>query len=298
MRVLVTGASGFIGANLLKSLSKNNEILAVSRNNQINSNNINWVKSDLSNFNNINEIVKNFEPESCIHLAWQGIPDFNLENSKKNLNNSVNLISALSNCKKLKKILVSGSCLEYKLQTKECIETMRVEPYDYFTWSKKSIYDFLKFKSLEKDINYYWYRIFYSYGPMQRSESVIPVIIKNLLNKKLPNINNPNNLNDFIYIDDVIRVFYKTLSNNINSGIYNLGNGSNVSILFILKYLENAILESDNFYNLYKNKINKTKLSRIANNKKIIDTFNIDKFTDIKKGLSKTLKFYLKNNKV
>ena len=54
MRVLVTGTLGFISVNLLKLLSKNNEILAVSRNNQINCNNINWVKSDLSNFNNIN----------------------------------------------------------------------------------------------------------------------------------------------------------------------------------------------------------------------------------------------------
>ena len=81
-------------------------------------------------------------------------------------------------------------------------------------------------KYREKNISFFWFRIFYVYGPGQRQSSLIPSITKSLLNNQLPDIKEPGNRNDFIYIDDVIDAMTSCIeSKNHISGIYNLGAG-------------------------------------------------------------------------
>jgi nucleoside-diphosphate-sugar epimerase len=88
-------------------------------------------------------------------------------------------------------------------------------------------------------------RIFYVYGPGQRPESLIPTILSSLKNKRLPPLNNPNNANDYIFIDDVISSFYLSTTCEISSGVFNIGSGESTRVLDVFRYAENIVLESN-----------------------------------------------------
>ena len=94
MRVLVTGASGFIGLSVISHLTKINcQVLAISRKTvNATGTNTRWLSADLSNPSTYKDSITSFSPEVVIHLAWQDIPDFSFENSCQNLNQSLELL--------------------------------------------------------------------------------------------------------------------------------------------------------------------------------------------------------------
>tara|TARA_B100000029_G_scaffold463200_1_gene496299 strand:- start:1080 stop:1682 length:603 start_codon:yes stop_codon:yes gene_type:complete len=140
-----------------------------------------------------------------------------------------------------RKVVVSGSCFEYENKIGECRETDVTEPYDFFTWSKLSLLDFLRLECNRLNKKYAWLRIFYAYGPRQRKESLIPMLIEKLENREIPNIRTPLNSNDYVYVDDVAEAFNICVNNEFKSGIYNLGSGSLTSVLDVSRQVEKLI---------------------------------------------------------
>jgi len=294
--ILITGASGFIGQSLVYRLSKtNNKILAISRKKyEVEDNsNIEWVKCDIFDFQKIHQKVKDFKPEVVIHLLWEDIPNFNLENSLKNINNSINFFKFIFTLDTCKKILVSGSCLEYSKNKGVCIEDEIVIPNNYFTWAKHTLKNWLEIEALRCNFILGWFRIFYVYGPNQRKESLIPSLVNSFIHKKKITVNNIYNSNDFIFIDDVIDAFICFLNKKITSGTFNLGYGSPVSILDVCGHIEKIILNSNKqTKDLFKfnNEINYNKKSSFwANIEKSKDKLDWMPKHNIKDGLIKTI---------
>ena len=249
-RILVTGASGFIGSNLLTRLSlSGHNLMCLTRSNNKESKNdsIQWVTADLSLPSSYQDQVKNFKPNIVIHLSWQDIPDFTLSKSKLNLNQSIDFLSFVLEIDCCKKIIVAGSCAEYNNVNGSCIETDKNTPNSDFVWAKLSLHTWLSMKCLEEDVSLGWMRIFYVFGPGQRLESLIPTIFSNLKRNKLPILKNLNNANDYIYIDDVIDILYLAITYEFSSGIYNIGSGLSTSVLDILRHAESIVLNTDEF---------------------------------------------------
>ena len=115
MKILITGASGFIGTNLLKKLSTNKkyQILALSRKKKINkiSKNIINLKSDLILSNLSFNLIKNFSPQIIIHLAWQDIPDYSAKKSKINFIKQKLFFEKMNKLNCIKKKLIELSLL-------------------------------------------------------------------------------------------------------------------------------------------------------------------------------------------
>lgn len=246
MRILVTGATGFIGLPLTRHLvEQGHEILALSRSPLKSEKSINWLSADLSFPETYQDAIRSFEPEILIHLAWQDIPDFSFEKSENNLNQSLDFFSYIISLGCFKKIIVSGSCFEFNQLNGECLESDKGTPKDNFTWAKHSLRLWLEVECKKEDIKLGWMRIFYVYGPRQRSDSLIPSILNNLQNGKLPHIRTPKNSNDFVFIDDVIEAFSNAISMQYPSGIYNLGSGISTSILEVCRKAEMIVMGSD-----------------------------------------------------
>lgn len=248
LKIVVTGASGFIGKPLTnKLLMMGHEVLAVGREipNQQKLPTLNWLQANLSSPETYEIEIKAFEPEVLIHLAWQDIPDFSLETSILNLNQSLSFISFIAKIKSCKKILISGSCWEYGKKYGECLNTENVNPMNFFSLSKNSLYLYSEILSQQNSINLGWFRLFFVYGPGQRSGSLIPSILNNLTKGQLPNIRTPKNANDFIYVEDVADAFLKAVNTNFSSGIYNLGSGRSTSVLEVCRIAEKILLDSE-----------------------------------------------------
>jgi len=248
LRVLVTGASGFIGLPVVQRLSQQGQtVLALSRitHNKRLAPSVKWLKADLSLPETYQSTIQTFSPEAVIHLAWQDIPNFSFETSLNNLNYSLNLLSFVFGLGTCKKVLVSGSCFEVNRLKGECLETETGTPNDHFTWAKHALRSWLEVICVKEKIDLGWMRVFYVYGPRQRQESLIPSILTHLQSGRLPELRTTQNANDFVFVDDIAKVFSNAVSNEFPSGIYNLGSGGSTPVKEICRMAEHIVLGTD-----------------------------------------------------
>lgn len=246
MRIFITGAAGFIGRKILKLLSlESNELLLLAKDKPdyrlLAKYKQKTITGNLRNIINFKKDIQDFNPQACIHLAWEGIPDFSFNMCKKNLDNSLALLDFIVNETECQKIIVSGTCFEYGKTKGKCKESDNISVNSFFSWAKLSLYNYshLICKKSKKDL--IWFRIFYAYGPGQREESLIPTLIHSFKNRVKPNINNPLNAHDFIHIEDIAEAFRIVVNKKIKSGIYNLGSGKSTKVIDICKIVEKII---------------------------------------------------------
>jgi nucleoside-diphosphate-sugar epimerase len=258
MKVLITGGTGFIGGPVLNNLIENIEGIEIlnltkSRPNS-HSKEVEHYNCDLSNPQSYQAKVEAFEPEVVIHLAWEGIPDFSLEMCIKNIHSSISLIEIVTKVKSCKKIITTGSCFEYNNKIGDCNENDIVISKDYFTFAKKTVLSFLDLECRKNNIEYCWARLFYVYGPNQRSGSLIPTLIATLKLNKIPDLRTPKNENDFIHVNDVADGLMKFALTDIKSGIFNLGSGISISVAEVSRIVELTIKGTDQLTNELINK--------------------------------------------
>tara|TARA_Y100000589_G_scaffold328939_1_gene374188 strand:+ start:630 stop:1502 length:873 start_codon:yes stop_codon:yes gene_type:complete len=286
MRILVTGLNGFIGKNLRRSFSGDDHILSLTRriDPSIITSNFYQIKGDISNPELWKDEVLEFSPECCIHLAWEGIPDFSLKNCRENLYKNLIFLEFLKEIK-IKNLIVAGSCWEYGDCSGEIEEDFIPQKPSLFGLSKLSILNFLNRLSYESDLNFKWARIFFAYGPYQMSKSLIPSIRNDILNKE-NNILNPYAAQDFIYVDDVVNAILKLTDKRIPNGIYNIGSNQ----LNFVGHIANLIYSYYGEEILYPDlpeKIN----GFYANNQKLKYYCDFNLENNLKLGLEKTLNF-------
>ena len=247
MRILITGAAGFIGRYVTEKVHAfGHDILATTlakNKNVYNSSNVHWILGDLKDHKFLTTNVKSFNPDIIIHLAWQGIPDYSEKISRTNLYNSINFFEFIFGNTNCKKVLVAGSCLEYGKKRGICKESDPVHIESYFTWAKHSLNLYLTIKCAEKDVALNWFRLFYVYGPGQREGSLIPTLIKSIATKEIPQIKWPMNKNDFVYVGDVAGAIAKAVDKDLPSGVYNLGSGYATSVYDIYRMMEKQLLD-------------------------------------------------------
>jgi len=246
MRILVSGATGFVGRHVINQIQgAGNDIVSIALENvsgESNYKSINWIRANLAYLEPVKPIIKSFNPEVVIHLAWQGIPNYSEGISKVNLDNSVQLLGFVLDETDCRKIIVSGSCLEYGKNEGLCRESDPIQLTSFFSWAKYSLYQYLLLKCGERKVDLIWFRLFYVYGPGQRRGSLIPTLVQTLKDKRSPLIRSPLNRNDFIYMEDVAEAFRWAVELRIESGIYNLGSGQSRSVYDACQIVERKIL--------------------------------------------------------
>jgi nucleoside-diphosphate-sugar epimerase len=242
VKILVTGITGFIGQRLLSCISDTDQVFVICRKPLSGlPANVSVVLGDLNEPAKLFEKLKGIRPEVCIHLAWQGIPDFGFDMSQLNLNQSSALWRYLVEECGCSKIISTGSCWEYGKSFGVCREDDKTSTDSYFTWAKHSLADFGAVLAAKYKMTFIWTRIFYAYGPGQRDGSLIPMMAQALKNNEKPMIKTPSNANDFIQVDDIAAALAMFTQKNVPTGVYNLGSGQSVPVWKVCEHLEEAM---------------------------------------------------------
>ena len=239
MKILVTGMTGFVGQRLSLRAVSTDEYFAICR--QGSGDLLERVKvigADLSDPRTYAAQLKAIRPDVCIHLAWQGIPDYGFETSFRNLRDSVSLLRFLVEECGCSKIIAAGSCWEYGKMFGNCQEEEKGTHSSYFVWAKQALADLGTMLSVRYGITFIWARFFYVYGPGQHSSSLIPTLVDALKNDRMPVVKTPHNANDFVYVDDVAEVLLAMAVHEIPTGIYNLGAGKSTPVWKVCEVLE------------------------------------------------------------
>ena len=302
--ILITGAAGFIGSNLTRYFVsqgiKVNIIIKRSSNTWrlndiIKKTNVHY--ADVSDINKIKKIIKKIKPKTIYHLATHGgYSDQNdLEKIKKSiLDATYNLINE---CKKYKfNIFINtGSSSEYGFKNKAMKESDILVPNSYYSVFKSSSSLYCQYESLKSNIQIVTIRPFHVYGPYERSNRLIPSLIRNMLNDKKVKLVSPKVSRDMIYISDVVN-FYIMLANkkNLKGEIFNLGSGKKTTIKEIYNFLKKITnYKVKNYWGSMKNRYWDQSIW-YSNNSYVKTKLNWKPKVGLEKGLLNTVNWYKK----
>lgn len=239
-KILITGASGFIGKNLIRSLEQNEnkfEIHAISRSKDVILNNIeNLHYVDLVNFENVKKIIVDINPNIIIHLAYSknrveqnSILD---QNYNLNLHISSNIIKISRLLKSLEKFIFFGSCDEYGIQKNPYKEDLLEQPLTSYGLSKLSITKVLKALHYTENFPSLIIRPSVVYGAGQETDMFLPALANAVKNQRPFNMTLGEQYRDYIYIEDLTDAIIMLLkSKNLKLGeIINITYGKSFKI--------------------------------------------------------------------
>ena len=232
-KILVTGAAGFIGSEIVKRLlSRGVEVFGIDNLNdyynpllkerrienieKIKKNNLwSFYKENLEDSKKIDEIFKKHNPDIVINLAAQAGVRYSIENPmsyiKSNIVGFLNILQACRNYKIEHLIYASSSSVYGGNRITPFNESNSVDhPVSLYAATKKSNEVLAHSYSHLYQIPMTGLRFFTVYGPMGRPDMAPMIFADAMLRGKPINVFNNGQMNrDFTYIDDVIDAIYK-----------------------------------------------------------------------------------------
>ena len=249
MKILVTGATGFIGNHIIGEVlkDKRNEVIATSRNIEKAQKHewfskVQCISYNLDSNNELNLFEYFDKPDKVIHLAWDGLPHYNdLIHIEKNLFNNYQFIKNLV-ANGLKDITITGTCFEYGMVNGCLSEDIQTNPSNSYGIAKDSLRRFIEELNKEYEFNYKWIRLFYIYGEGQGEKSILSLLDKAIQNnEKEFNMSGGEQLRDYLNIKNVVENILLISNQTLYSNqIINCCNGEPISIR---KLVENYLKE-------------------------------------------------------
>lgn len=243
-RVLLTGATGFIGRHTIDPLIVNNfEIHAptIDRS-QSHASDITWHDCNLLVPNQIKELIDYIRPSHLLHFAWYTTHG-KYWTAPENLhwvNASLSLLEQF-NLSGGKRAVVAGTCAEYCWQNGLCNETVTpLNPSTLYGTSKASLYHILSSYAALQKLSLAWGRIFFLYGNHEPQERLIPTVITKLLVNENVQCSSGEQIRDFMHVQDVADAFVTLLDSDV-PGPINIASGDAIPLKEIIQTISSKI---------------------------------------------------------
>ena len=296
VKILITGAAGFIGANLTRKLIKTeNEINILIKETsdlwRINDiiSNCNVHKTDLKKVDDVKNIVKKINPELVYHCAGHGIYHSQKDSAEifsTNILGTFNLLAALNESNNLRRLVNLGSFFEYS--------TNPIDPYIISKITQtKLVEHFFK----EKKLPVITLRLFTPYGKFDSPGRLICDLMMALIRNKPLEILSKHTKRDFIYIDDVITAL-ETASQqlDIDGEIIDIGTGNEISVEEIVN-TSNRLSDNELVINWNDTKQRDVDIldENIFLGRQQTQKLNWKPSTSLENGLQRTIEWYKEN---
>ena len=292
-KILITGATGFIGSHLIPELSQNHKIVGISKNKiksfkNFTSSSLDITKSNLRIKNDYSDIIHmaaysdvaycNLNPVKCY--------EFNVKSTQKMLE--------IARKKDSNFIFLSSSHVYGNSIRQPILENSLCNPSTHYASSKRMSEILCETYAKTYGLDIKIARLFSVYGPKSPKSNLIFNIVDQMINNSKITLGNTYPKRDFIFISDVIMGLTKIL-NSKKKGfqVYNLGSGKSVSVENIVK---NCLTISNKKLKTISSKEKRRKNEIIniqANISKMEKEFNWKAEISLKKGLEITYNHYI-----
>ena len=298
--VLITGATGFIGSNITRSLIVNGYRVYATHRNSSNFkrckdfyDSIQWINTGNDNWQ---EVFSNIKVDTLIHTAWQGVSTKERDNWEVQLLNFSfsKEIYEFARLIGTKKIITLGSQAEYGIYTKKVNEDFTPFPINAYGSVKLLTLFFLRNFSINKKIDWYWIRVFSVFGTNENENWLLPGVIKNLLKGNPVELTEGRQKYDYLHSDEFVKNLFKVIEcDSNNSGIYNLCSGIAIEIRTLLTKLSQHLPHSEHLLKFESIPYRKSQnMYMVGDNSKFESIFgNIDR-DNIDSNLQKTINLY------
>jgi len=235
-RAIVTGATGFVGANLARRLLREgHEVHLLVRPGYSN-----WRIRDIASHVRLHQveftdaqgllnIVDGIRPEWIFHLAAHGAYSTQTdlrEMISTNITGTVGLVEACLHCG-FEAFVNTGTSSEYGFKTHAPAETEWLDPNSHYAFTKASATQFCRYTAQSRQVHLPTLRLYSVFGPFEEPTRLMPSLIKCGLAGRLPPLVSPEIARDYIYVDDVCDAYLLAASQpgQEPGAIYNVGSG-------------------------------------------------------------------------
>jgi UDP-glucose 4-epimerase len=292
LKILITGASGFLGTHLCRRLcQKGWEVHAVSRSQHSTSNGgPRWWQGDLADTSTARGLLLTIKPDIIFHLASHvfGSRDLSLvmPTFRSNLMTTVNLLTAASEIG-CQRIVLTGSLEEPEPGDPQAIPS---SPYAVAKWASNA---YARMFNALYQLPVVILRVFMVYGPEQQDlQKLIPYVTLSLLRGESPKLASGQRKIDWVYVEDVVQAFLLAgQAAGIEGSIIDIGSGELVSIRSVVDYLVRLINPQiePSFGALADRPLEQV---RVADRERTLAVLGWQRMTSLENGLKRTVDWY------
>ena len=262
MKILVTGAAGFIGFHLCKSLLDDGyEVLGIDNINDYYDPNLKltrleqlkpyknftFEKVDIADRESITQSFKSFNPRKVVNLAAQAGVRYSIENPYAYMDsNLVGFLNIIELCRhnEVEGLIYASSSSVYGGNEKIpfSVEDRVDVPLALYGVTKRAneliAYSYSNLYGLHTT----GLRYFTVYGPWGRPDMAMFIFTKKILaGEPIPVFNNGNMKRDFTYIDDIISGTRSAIDKNYHCEVFNLGNHKSEELMYMISVIEDNL---------------------------------------------------------
>lgn len=234
-KVFITGASGFIGMNLVKRMSKEDYyMILITRNakklekelllQSIKKEKYKILQVDLLSDFSISEA----NIDVCIHLAWYGLRGKELQNGKVQLVNLDIMIKLMVQMRKnnCNKFISAGSISQCDISGVQA----RGDKERYYRIVKQLCESYGREYACDIGIEFIWPKITNTFGIGEKSNRFIVTLLQNMTKNLTTNLSSGTQIYDFVYIDDLVDAYLKIVEKGKPNRKYIIGSGQPKSL--------------------------------------------------------------------
>ncbi len=256
-RYCITGAGGFVGANLVRALLHRQPeklFLLVKPTTKLwrlsdvlddpkSAQKIELVQDGWQDLPTLHHRLKRIKPEVIFHLAARGA--YSSQNDPvdimmQNVLGTLNLLLA-SQLPSVKLFVQTGSSSEYGFQSTSMREDTLPSPNSYYAVAKLAATHLGQLLAVQQHMPVVTLRLFSVYGPWEEPTRLMPSLLRALLEQKLLALTDPATARDFIYVDDVVSLMMDTKRlRKVIGEVVNVGTGHQTTLRELVKIAESV----------------------------------------------------------
>ena len=310
-KILLTGGTGFLGHHIVKALCdrKADVTLLIQptektwRLDGIESN-VNIINATLANREETKKSVEEVQPEVIIHFAglMERRRDLAILDDMygHHVSSTINLILAADpNVTKL--ILNTGTSEEYGEQADPFVETLPIDPVSPYSASKGAATVMATYLSKAIALPVVTMRPFITYGPGQMHDTLIPFLIKGVLQKKTVELTEGLQYRDFIFVDDLVSCYLAVIekAESMKSPqVFNVGTGRKTRVCDVIETIAD-LTNGQNYLKIGARPMRPGEPeSMVADIQKARESLGWVPKVSLREGLEKTIAWWLEHEEI
>jgi nucleoside-diphosphate-sugar epimerase len=236
-RVLITGATGFIGGHcILPLLAKGFEVHAISSEpNENQSADVVWHQVNLLDLDTIAKQIASVQPTHLLHLAWYVLPG----KASSAIESFYWVQASLELLKQFheqggERVIFVGSDAEYDSNYGYYSEAFTPRnPHTFYGVCKNSLFSLFEAYTHKTGLSGAWARFFNPYGPNEHPQRLVPTAICSLLDREPARCSHGQQIRDFLYVEDGADALVSLLNSSI-AGAINIASGQPTALKTVI----------------------------------------------------------------
>jgi nucleoside-diphosphate-sugar epimerase len=253
MKVLVTGAAGFIGAHVVAALARRGaDPVALVRSRTVRPLNIaalddsHVVEADYHDVARLEQVFQDVRPGAVVHCAWRLAPGGGYLDDPANLRELEASLRFLDVARRhgCSRVVGIGTCLEYGASEQPVSEVAPLEPQSVYAASKAALYLAGQAWSRAVGVSFAWARVYYTFGPGEPPHRLVPSVVNALLRGERIATTTGQQRRSFLFVEDVADAI-AAITLSTEDGPFNVGSKDVVSVRAMIEGIADVLGRGD-----------------------------------------------------